>query len=92
MHSEYSRAFFTTKAGECYARPESFRSRRSIGQPSQEGLPGDAHQDGPAQLGEPVEGVYPPEFVERYPELAGIVTTDATALGANVVSGGDRSR
>src|SRR4029077_2378996 len=55
MHSEYSRAFFTTKAGECYARPESFRSRRSIGEPSQEGLPGDAQQDGPAQLGEAVE-------------------------------------
>jgi uncharacterized protein YecE (DUF72 family) len=28
-----------------------------------------------AQLGEPVEGTYPPELVERYPELAGLVTT-----------------
>ena len=26
------------------------------------------------QLGEPVEGNYPPEFVERYPELAGAVS------------------
>ena len=25
------------------------------------------------QLGEPIEGEYPPEFVERYPELAGVV-------------------
>ena len=28
-----------------------------------------------AQLGEPVEGVYPPGIVERYPELAELVTT-----------------
>jgi len=28
-----------------------------------------------AQLGEPIEGEYPPELVERYPELAGLVTT-----------------
>ncbi len=26
------------------------------------------------QLGEPLEGEYPPAFVERYPELAGVVT------------------
>jgi uncharacterized protein YecE (DUF72 family) len=25
------------------------------------------------QLGEPLDGAYPPEFVERYPELAGVV-------------------
>ena len=25
------------------------------------------------QLGEPLEGEYPPEFLERYPELAGVV-------------------
>jgi uncharacterized protein YecE (DUF72 family) len=25
------------------------------------------------QLGEPIEGEYPPEFVERYPELVGVV-------------------
>jgi uncharacterized protein YecE (DUF72 family) len=25
------------------------------------------------QLGEPIEGEYPPEFVQRYPELAGVV-------------------
>jgi uncharacterized protein YecE (DUF72 family) len=28
-----------------------------------------------AQLGEPIEGEYPPELVERYPEIADIVTT-----------------
>jgi uncharacterized protein YecE (DUF72 family) len=28
-----------------------------------------------AQLGEPIEGEYPPELVERYPELEGLVTT-----------------
>ena len=27
------------------------------------------------QLGEPLEGEYPPEFIERYPELAGAVKT-----------------
>jgi uncharacterized protein YecE (DUF72 family) len=34
------------------------------------------------QLGEPVEGVYPPEFIERYPELAGVVTTTASRTSA----------
>jgi hypothetical protein len=29
------------------------------------------------QLGEPIEGEYPPAFVERYPELAGIVKVTA---------------
>jgi len=28
-----------------------------------------------AQLGEPIEGEYPPELIERYPELAGLVST-----------------
>jgi len=28
-----------------------------------------------AQLGQPIEGEYPPELVERYPEIAGLVTT-----------------
>jgi len=28
-----------------------------------------------AQLGEPIEGEYPPELVERYPDIADIVTT-----------------
>jgi uncharacterized protein YecE (DUF72 family) len=28
-----------------------------------------------AQLGQPVEGEYPPELVDRYPEIAGLVTT-----------------
>jgi len=28
-----------------------------------------------AQLGQPIEGEYPPELVERYPELQGLVTT-----------------
>jgi hypothetical protein len=27
------------------------------------------------QLGEPIEGEYPPEFVERYPELRDAVAT-----------------
>ena len=30
------------------------------------------------QLGEPIEGEYPPEFIERYPELTGIVTPSRT--------------
>ena len=29
------------------------------------------------QLGEPLEGTYPPEFVERYPDLAGVVHVTA---------------
>ena len=28
-----------------------------------------------AQLGQPIEGEYPPELVEAYPEIAGVVTT-----------------
>jgi len=28
-----------------------------------------------AQLGEPIEGEYPPELIERYPEIAGLVPT-----------------
>jgi uncharacterized protein YecE (DUF72 family) len=28
-----------------------------------------------AQLGQPIEGEYPPELVERYPEIEGLVTT-----------------
>jgi hypothetical protein len=28
-----------------------------------------------AQLGQPLEGEYPPELVEHYPEIAGLVTT-----------------
>ena len=31
------------------------------------------------QLGEPVDGEYPPEFVDRYPELAGIIRVRASA-------------
>jgi uncharacterized protein YecE (DUF72 family) len=34
------------------------------------------------QLGEPLDGAYPPEFVERYPELAGVVS-EQTWLRAN---------
>lgn len=30
-----------------------------------------------SQLGEPVDGVYPPEFVAAYPEIAGLVRTSA---------------
>ena len=33
------------------------------------------------QLGEPIEGEYPPEFIERYPELAGAVNCRPTLLG-----------
>jgi uncharacterized protein YecE (DUF72 family) len=32
-----------------------------------------------AQLGEPIEGEYPPELVERYPELTGLVSTSPAA-------------
>jgi uncharacterized protein YecE (DUF72 family) len=32
------------------------------------------------QLGEPIEGDYPPEFLERYPELAGAVKTASPSL------------
>jgi len=31
------------------------------------------------QLGEPVDGDYPPEFVERYPELAGVIRARTSA-------------
>jgi len=31
------------------------------------------------QLGEPLEGEYPPEFADRYPELAGIIRVRASA-------------
>ncbi len=34
------------------------------------------------QLGEPIDGEYPPEFVERYPELAGAVRVGRSALTA----------
>ena len=27
-----------------------------------------------AQLGEPIEGEYPPELIERYPDIADLVT------------------
>ena len=33
-----------------------------------------------AQLGQPVEGEYPPQLVERYPELESLVTTSAGLL------------
>jgi uncharacterized protein YecE (DUF72 family) len=32
------------------------------------------------QLGEPLDGDYPPEFIERYPELAGVVKTAPSLL------------
>jgi uncharacterized protein YecE (DUF72 family) len=32
------------------------------------------------QLGEPIEGEYPPEFVARYPELADVVTVAPSLL------------
>lgn len=36
-----------------------------------------------AQLGEPIEGEYPPELVERYPEIRDLVTTARPALKAS---------
>jgi superfamily II DNA/RNA helicase len=33
-----------------------------------------------AQLGQPLEGEYPPELVDRYPEIAGLVTTSPAAF------------
>ena len=33
------------------------------------------------QLGEPIDGEYPPEFVERFPDLAGVVTVQRTHVG-----------
>ena len=33
------------------------------------------------QLGEPIEGEYPPEFVERFPQLAGAVNVQRTQVG-----------
>jgi uncharacterized protein YecE (DUF72 family) len=35
-----------------------------------------------AQLDEPIEGEYPPQLVERYPELASLVTTSAGLLSS----------
>ena len=32
-----------------------------------------------AQLGEPIEGEYPPELVERYPEIKDLVATSPRA-------------
>ena len=32
-----------------------------------------------AQLGQPIEGEYPPELVERYPEIASLVATSRSA-------------
>jgi uncharacterized protein YecE (DUF72 family) len=34
------------------------------------------------QLGEPVEGAYPPEFVERYPDVAGVVNVTPSGTSA----------
>jgi len=39
-----------------------------------------------AQLGEPIEGEYPPEIVERYPELEGLVSTSPAPLSLPVES------
>ena len=40
------------------------------------------------QLGEPIEGEYPPELVAAYPELAGIVTTRTSGARAAVAERG----
>jgi uncharacterized protein YecE (DUF72 family) len=39
-----------------------------------------------AQLGERIEGEYPPEMIERYPELEGLVTTSRQLLSSPVES------
>ena len=44
------------------------------------------------QLGEPIEGEYPPEFVERYPELAGVVTRRRSALHSRTYIRRDHDR
>jgi uncharacterized protein YecE (DUF72 family) len=36
------------------------------------------------QLGEPIEGEYPPEFVERYPELVGVVKQQPWLTGESL--------
>lgn len=33
------------------------------------------------QLGEPIDGEYPPEFVDRFPDLAGVVNVHRTQVG-----------
>jgi hypothetical protein len=33
------------------------------------------------QLGDPIAGEYPPEFVEKYPELAGVVKVRGATIG-----------
>jgi uncharacterized protein YecE (DUF72 family) len=38
------------------------------------------------QLGEPIDGEYPPEFVDRYPELAGVVNVAAPRRRALIPS------
>ena len=35
------------------------------------------------QLGEPIEGEYPPEFVERFPNLADVVTVGPPSATAS---------
>jgi len=39
-----------------------------------------------AQLGEPIEGEYPPEIVERYPELRDLVTSQVTSQKSQVTT------
>jgi hypothetical protein len=34
-----------------------------------------------AQLGQPIEGEYPPELIERYPELRNLVVSRQQAAG-----------
>jgi hypothetical protein len=37
-----------------------------------------------AQLGQPIEGEYPPEIVERYPELQDLVKSQVTSQKSQV--------
>jgi uncharacterized protein YecE (DUF72 family) len=42
------------------------------------------------QLREPIEGTYPPEFIARYPELAGVVTVSAPTSVRHLFAGSNR--
>ena len=33
-----------------------------------------------AQLGQPIEGEYPPELIEHYPDIANLVSTSSSRL------------
>ena len=45
-----------------------------------------------AQLGEPIEGEYPPELVERYPEIRGLVATTSPPMTPRQATESQRHR